>query len=266
MDIFGVMSSSPTSATILVVAVAAMFLLIPFAILGTGGDDLERDTLYQLNTLDAFLDGQYDGLTSYGELYAHGDTGLGTFHAVDGEMIAFGGKFYQICYNGSVNTVSSDMTAPLVMLTWFDVDASGELQDLNLSQTKSALDAMRDSDNFIYVFVAHGTLDSVCTRSFAPFDEPYPPLSNATSAYFYDWNVTGTLVVMWFPVSLSGVNLHDYHMHFLADDLSIGGHVMDLNISSMQVDMDRTPSLNLDFPETDAFRDWEFGQDDRDVE
>lgn len=260
------MSSSPRSATVLVIAVAAMFLLVPFAILSTGEENQDRETLYQLNTLDAFLAGQYDGLMSYNELYQYGDTGLGTFHAVDGEMIAFGGNFYQICHNGSINVVTGDMTAPLVMLTWFDVDASYDLEDLNMSQTKSALDSMRDSNNYIYVFVAHGTLDYVQTRSFAPFDEPYPPLSNATSAYFHGYNVTGTLVIMWFPVSLSGINLHDYHMHFLADDLSIGGHVMDLNLSSMRVDMDRTPSFKLDLPGTDAFRDWEFGQDDRDVE
>jgi len=252
--------------TLLTVLVAVMFMLMPVLIIYGSDNASERETLYQLNTLDAFLSGQYDGLMSYGELYRHGDTGLGTFHAVDGEMIAFDGRFYQIRYDGSINQVGADMTAPLVMLTWFDVDDSASLINLNFTQTKDALDEMRDSDNYIYVFVAHGVLGSVTTRSFAPFDAPYPPLSNATSAFFNAQNVSGTLVVMWFPVSLAGANLDEYHMHFLADDLSIGGHVMDLELQGMQVEMDRTPAFQLGLPLTDAFRDWEFGQDDRDVE
>ena len=40
--------------------------------------------------------GVYDGDLTYQELARHGDFGLGTFEALDGEMIALEGVFYQI--------------------------------------------------------------------------------------------------------------------------------------------------------------------------
>ena len=40
--------------------------------------------------------GVYDGDLTYQELARHGDFGLGTFDALDGEMIALDGAFYQI--------------------------------------------------------------------------------------------------------------------------------------------------------------------------
>ncbi len=54
-----------------------------------------RHTLFQTSTVDALLSGNYEGDVSFAELEAYGDFGLGTFHALDGEMIALNGAFYQ---------------------------------------------------------------------------------------------------------------------------------------------------------------------------
>ena len=260
------MTGSPRIGMVTAVLAAFLMISLPIVILAHADDGIDRETLFQLNTLDAFLDGQYDGLMPYSEIFKKGDTGLGTFHAVDGEMVAFDGKYYQICYDGSVNRVSGDFTSPLCMVTWFDVDASVLLGDVNFSETKIALDELRDSDNYIYVFVAKGHLDSVTTRSFAPFDEPYPPLSEANSSFFTAEDIDGTLVIMWFPSALGGINLDDYHMHFLSDDLSLGGHVVEMQVESMSVEMDCTPYFDLRLPATDDFRDWEYSTDDRGIE
>ncbi|MDE3226620.1 MAG: acetolactate decarboxylase, partial [Nitrospirota bacterium] len=50
--------------------------------------------LFQTSTIGALMEGVYDGEVTYGELAKHGDFGLGTFNALDGEMIAFDGTFY----------------------------------------------------------------------------------------------------------------------------------------------------------------------------
>ena len=55
-----------------------------------------RDVLYQTSTINALLEGVYDGDITFHELKEHGDFGLGTFHALDGEMVALDGNFYQI--------------------------------------------------------------------------------------------------------------------------------------------------------------------------
>ena len=48
--------------------------------------------VFQNSTINALLEGVYDGSMTYGELRRHGDFGLGTFNGLDGEMIAFDGR------------------------------------------------------------------------------------------------------------------------------------------------------------------------------
>ena len=64
--------------------------------------------LYQSSLIAALLQGVYDGEMTYAELAKHGDFGLGTFNALDGEMVAVDGGFYQLRSDGSANPVSSD--------------------------------------------------------------------------------------------------------------------------------------------------------------
>jgi acetolactate decarboxylase len=52
----------------------------------------ERDTLYQDSTIDALMQGVYDGDVTVGELTKHGDFGIGTFDKLDGEMIVLDGQ------------------------------------------------------------------------------------------------------------------------------------------------------------------------------
>ena len=45
-----------------------------------------RDEVYQTSTMGALLAGVYEGNVTIRELLRHGDFGLGTFNALDGEM------------------------------------------------------------------------------------------------------------------------------------------------------------------------------------
>jgi len=56
----------------------------------------EPGRLFQTSTLQALMAGVYDGDLTFQALARHGDFGLGTFEALDGEMIALDGAFYQI--------------------------------------------------------------------------------------------------------------------------------------------------------------------------
>ena len=252
--------------TVAAILVVALMLSLPLAILLQNDDEIDRETVYQFNTLDAFLDGAYDGVIPYSELFLRGDTGLGTFHSVDGEMIAFDGRYYQVRWDGTIVNVTGDMTAPLAMVTWFDIDSQADYSEMNMSVFRSSLDMMRCSDNYIYVFVAKGEFSKMKTRSFAPQEPPYVPLANVTAYNFESQDVSGTLVIMWFPGSFSTLNVDDYHMHFLADDYSIGGHVTDMNITSVTVAMDLTPGYHIDLPLTDQYKEWDARGSDGSVE
>ena len=50
---------------------------------------------YQVSTLQALALGFSKSVITVGELLRHGDTGIGTFEDVDGEMIILDGKCYR---------------------------------------------------------------------------------------------------------------------------------------------------------------------------
>ena len=53
-----------------------------------------QQKLVQVSTIDALLQGVYDGNTSLQTLGKYGDFGIGTFNGLDGEMILLEGHFY----------------------------------------------------------------------------------------------------------------------------------------------------------------------------
>jgi acetolactate decarboxylase len=81
--------------------------------------DRAAGVAWQNSTIDALLDGNYDGDVTFDELRKHGDFGLGTFDALDGEMLAVGGAFYQVRSNGNVHRVDPKQLTPFSVMTFF---------------------------------------------------------------------------------------------------------------------------------------------------
>ena len=69
----------------------------------------ESDVVFQVSTLDALLEGVYQGEMTFEELRSHGDFGLGTFDALDGEMVKVNGQAYQVKTDGIACTSSKQV-------------------------------------------------------------------------------------------------------------------------------------------------------------
>ena len=76
--------------------------------------------LFQTSTIDALLSGNYEGDVSFEELETYGDFGLGTFDALDGEMIGLDGAFYQVKADGRAYEVDERMKTPFAVVTFFE--------------------------------------------------------------------------------------------------------------------------------------------------
>ena len=64
-----------------------LVLLLAIALCGCSRSHRDRDTLFQVSAINALLAGVYDGDVTFEELSERGDFGLGTFQALDGEMV-----------------------------------------------------------------------------------------------------------------------------------------------------------------------------------
>ena len=64
--------------------------------------------MYQVSTLQALMLGYSRSVITVGELIKHGNTGLGTFEDVDGEMIVTDGVCYRATETGEVVKAGGD--------------------------------------------------------------------------------------------------------------------------------------------------------------
>lgn len=220
----------------------------------------QEDTMYQVSTLQALMLGDYYGSATVAELKAHGDLGLGTFDTLDGEMIMLDGEVYQAKGDGSIVKCADDLTVPFASVTPFTPDRECALESVaDLATLKEILTAAvaTDNKNLMYAVKITGIFDSVTCRSARAQTEPYKDLNTVmlTDQVIFEplTAVEGSLVGLYFPDYMDGINTPGWHFHFITADLSAGGHVLQLALSGMTAQLDQTDAFYLQLPEDAVF-------------
>ena len=199
------------------------------------------DGITQVATIDALLTGVYDGHMSLRELRSYGDFGIGTFEGLDGEMILLNGSFYKVRADGKVYKPFLSERTPFASVTKFIADQRESIDTpTDMKAMESRLDSLVPQQNKFCAFAVHGRFSRVRTRSVPSQKKPYPPLSEVTKtqSVFAITNVTGTMMGFRCPPFVKGVNVPGYHLHFLADDRSGGGHVLAFDLTQGVLEAD----------------------------
>ena len=241
-------------AALAILAVA--FLAVPLFTPPEPGGAADPDLLYQVSVIDALMQGAYDGVIPVGEMMRHGDFGLGTFDALDGEMVVLDGTCYRVGMDGTAQPVNGSILVPYADITTFERETViPGISGSNLSQVTAALDAALPSENYFLAIRIDGTFPAVKARSVPRQEKPYPPLTEAVvhQAVFQWYNVTGTVVGFYSPPYTEGIDVTGYHLHFLSADRSKGGHLLDLAVENTPVSLDMTPRFTVILPETGDF-------------
>ena len=217
----------------------------------------DPETLYQVSTLSALIDGLYQPATTVGALKLQGDTGIGTFAALDGEMVMLDDDVFQVLADGSVTRPADAVGSPFAAVTTFAADKTVPLAGLDdYAALQRRLDAELDGVNHIYALRIEGHFAAVRTRSVPKQSEPYTPLLEVTAKQpeFAFSDVDGVLVGFWCPAWVGQINLPGYHLHFLTADRSGGGHVLEVSLARATAELDETPVFDLSLPDTPEFR------------
>lgn len=220
--------------------------------------------IFQNSTINALLEGVYDGSMTYGELRQHGDFGLGTFNALDGEMIAFDGHFYQVKSDGVAYSVADEQRTPFATVLFFRPGLSRNLTGpLGFEGLQSMMDGLVDGPNLFYAVRIDGHFVTVTTRSVPRQEKPYLPLAEVAKdqPVFHLNDVRGTLVGFRFPDYTRGLNVPGFHLHFLTEDRRAGGHVLDLELRQGDLTIDATARFHLELPTDPAFLHADLGHD-----
>lgn len=228
-------------------------------------NDLQTDVLYQVSTIDALLEGLYEGQLSIGELKEQGDFGLGTFDALDGEMIVIDGEVYQMKTDRYAYSVDDTVTTPFAAVTYFETDESIVLEEsLNSSEVSSLIGELLPSKNLMYAIRVDGTFEHMKVRSVPAQEEPYPLLVDVIAneqVVFELEDVEGSIVGFWLPYYVEGINVPGYHFHFIDTDREKGGHVLEYVLFNGTVYIDQTAGFELALSESAEFMNMDLSRD-----
>lgn len=227
----------------------------------------DRETINQIALLQSLTLGYFDGTTTVTELKTLGDTGLGTFDGLNGELIMLDGTVYRANQNCELTAADAKATVPFANVTFFDRDFALRLRDI---ADKNALEARlneavdKRGRNVFYMVRLTADFNEILVRSEAAQKKPYPTLVEALAATQQERtlrNTTGTIVGLYCPPQMQSLNATGWRFHFVSSDKKFGGHVLELNLRTGEAQFDKTDSFSMRLPAKKNFNELNLGQD-----
>jgi len=219
-------------------------------------ENFVQRSVFQYSTINALMQGVYDGEITVGELRKKGDFGIGTFNALDGEMIVYNGQFFKANSAGDIVQVADNDRSPFATVALFHADSIITFSNpMSLLKLQSLLDSVLPSSNIMYAIRVDATFDSIATRSVTLQSKPYRPLTEVvkTQSVMAYSNVSGTLIGFKLPDYLAGANVKGYHLHYLSADKKKGGHLLQAKLRSGRIIISYLYQYSLLLPTNESF-------------
>ena len=234
---------------------------------GGAADAQNRESMFQVSLLQSLTEGDFEGSVTVEDLKLHGDTGIGTFDGLDGELVMLDGEVWQAAGDGSVNLMKDDATIPFGNVTFLDADETLDVSGAaNFEALLKQLDgrvAELGINNF-YAVRVDGTFAKMNVRSEYKQEKPYPTIVDALAAdqTFFDLeNVEGSMVGVYCPPYVADLNNAGWHFHFVTADRAHGGHVLDCVVDKAEASIDLTKEFDLSLPGSEKFEGTDFTVD-----
>jgi len=205
----------------------------------------------QSSTLAALLDAKYDGDVTIGELLAAGDLGLGTLNGIDGELIIVDGEAWQAPADGVIRRVADDEQTPFAVVTRFITDEMIEINaPLEHAELLGLLERHAPEASGCDAVRIDGSFPSLHLRSVHRQQKPYPPLSEvvADQVEWHYEDLRGTLVGFRFPHAADSVEMAGHHLHFISDDRTKAGHVLECSAGPATLRIEAVGEMRLELP------------------
>ncbi len=227
-----------------------------------------KNKVYQVSTLQALALGYSRAVINVEDLLKEGDTGLGTFEDVNGEMIVMEGRCFRADQNGDVTVVSPDTGVPFAAVAKLYGEQQFQLGNMpDITSVRNELTRKieeRFGLNSMHVVRIDGLFEKVDARSEAPYRSHHITLKEVLGknqkAFMFE-NIRGSLVGVYFPDYMDGINMPGWHLHFLSEDRSKGGHVFDVSVLEGVAKVDKISNIYINLPKEAAFDTYSLKQD-----
>lgn len=215
-----------------------------------------KNRLFQTSTMAALLDAVYDGDMTVAELLKHGNFGLGTFNALDGEMIVEDGVAHQFRADGLASDAGGELKTPFACVTWFEPEKTVSIEGpCDREEFEARVGELINNPNIFAAIRFTGHFEKVETRTVFCQHRPYPPMLEvvAKQPTFTMTERKGVMLGFFTPPYMQGINVAGFHLHFLSEDQKHGGHVTDYRLGKGKLEVARISDLDLSLPLTREF-------------
>ena len=220
------------------------------------------DRLYQYSTASALMAGVASRGIQLSELLSHGSHGLGTMTNINGEVVILQGTAYHLQSSGAVRVVGVAEQLPFAMVTAFENATTRTYATFPSLRNKQSLFRCLQTvflgarNRFVFFVIEKAHCDQITVRVVRGQQYPRQPLSELgdTQKVNSYQSVTGSIVGFWSPEYMDGVSVSGLHMHFLSEDRTYGGHVLELEVKQ-EIAMEAAVlnGFDLELPENEEF-------------
>lgn len=220
-----------------------------------------KNTLYQYSTLEALLNGVYEGNITINDLLEKGNLGLGTLNGGDGELIIIGGAAYQACADNTINKLSGNELIPYGGIVKFEKNKEIKIVSTqNSLKLKEEIKRTLDSKNIFSAIKITGKFKKMHVRILPKQHKPYQKLVDAVENQpeYIENNLEGDIVGFYAPILFQGVAAGEFHLHFIDKDKKFGGHILDFEIDKGLVEIQSLDKLLQEFPTNKEFQSGDF--------
>ena len=221
---------------------------------------MKEAKMYQVATLQSLALGYSRGVITVEELLTHGDIGLGTYEDVNGEMILLEGHCFRAREDGSVIEVAPETGVPFCAVSFLQGARRFDIGPLNsVAELKQLLDVKIEEDfglNSMHMVRIDGFFPRIDARSESAYRSHHVELKDVlamTQKDFFFENISGSLICVYFPDYMDGINAPGWHFHFISDDRTRGGHVFELVMERGTVRLDKINTIEIRLPSEPAF-------------
>lgn len=165
-------------------------------------------------------------------------------------MIVLNGRIYRIDADGRATANSLPTRTPFVVNKKFRAEKTQTFKKVSsFAELTQKLDHLLGRKKSPCAIVISGTFSAIKMRSIGKQGKPYPKLTVAlkSQSIIGKENVKGTMVGFFMPNTLQGTNVGGYHFHFITEDLTEGGHVLDVSLREGIVQTDHSQSVVIHF-------------------
>ena len=140
----------------------------------------------------------------------------------------------------------------------------------NIEKLKTELNNIIDSHfglNSMHMARIDGEFEMIDARSESGYESVHVDLKTIlgkTQKAFKFEKIKVTLVCVYFPDYMDGINASGWHLHFISDDKKHGGHVFDIVMKSGKGQISKINSIELKLPDEPIFDTYSLKQASKD--